>query len=80
MRHGWVRVEGHTRRNRHQPFERSDRGWLERVKRARKRRGLGLPYGRYAERAGTLPPVLTAPPGPDPPGPRDEADRAPTGA
>jgi hypothetical protein len=71
IRHGWLTVPDHTRRNRTQPVQRTPGVWLDRVRRARRRRGTALPYGRYADRN-------QPPPGPDPPGqPADEADRPP---
>jgi hypothetical protein len=66
VRHHWVRIPDHHRQNREPHYGRSVRPWLGRVLRSRLRRGVALPYGRYAERAGTLP-------GPDPPGPEPPA-------
>lgn len=59
VRHGWLRIPGHERRNREPGFRRSGRTWLQRVLRSRARRGVAIPYGRYAERAGL--PVPTSP-------------------
>ena len=55
VRHHWVRIPDHHRPNREPHYARSGSTWLGRVLRSRLRRGIGLPYGRYAERAGTLP-------------------------
>jgi hypothetical protein len=69
VRHGWVRIPEHTRKNSEQHYARSGRTWLRRVIGSRRRRGVAIPYGRYAERAGTLGLLCFALPGNDPPGP-----------
>jgi len=57
---------------------RSGKRWLARVLDSRRTRGIAIPYGAYANDAGTLGFTALLLPGHDPPDdPGDEVDRAP---
>ena len=78
LRHGWLIVPEHTKKNRISAKRRHGGVWLSRVLGSRRRRGTALPYGRYADGAGMHGFVSLSLPGHDPPDlDVDEVDRPP---